>query len=41
VPRVKIFAGKAAAGYTVAKLIVKLANDVAVVINADPRVKDL
>ena len=41
VPRVKIFAGKAAAGYTVAKLIVKLANDVAVAINADPRVKDL
>jgi len=41
VPRVKIFAGKAAAGYTVAKLIVKLANDIAAVINADPRVKDL
>ena len=41
VPRVKIFAGKAAAGYTVAKLIVKLANDVAAAINADPRVKDL
>src|SRR4029077_9830901 len=41
VPRVKIFAGKAAAGYTVAKLIVRLANDVAAVINADPRVKDL
>jgi starch phosphorylase len=41
VPRVKIFAGKAAAGYTVAKLIVKLANDVAAVINADHRVKDL
>ena len=40
-PRVKIFAGKAAAGYTVAKLIVKLANDIAAVINADPRVKDL
>jgi len=41
VPRVKIFAGKAAAGYTAAKLIVKLANDVAAVINADPRVRDL
>src|SRR3984893_1889497 len=41
VPRVKIFAGKAAAGYTVAKLIIKLANDIAAVINADPRVKDL
>jgi len=41
VPRVKIFAGKAAAGYAVAKLIVKLANDIAAVINADPLVKDL
>jgi glycogen phosphorylase len=41
VPRVKIFAGKAAAGYAVAKLIVKLANDIAAVINADPRVRDL
>ena len=29
VPRVKIFAGKAAAGYQQAKLIIKLANDVA------------
>jgi starch phosphorylase len=41
VPRVKIFAGKAAASYAVAKLIVKLANDVAAVINTDPCVKDL
>ena len=41
VPRVKIFAGKAAASYTGAKLIVKLANDIAAVINADPCVKDL
>ena len=41
VPRVKIFAGKAAAGYTMAKLIIKLANDVAAAINTDPRVKDL
>jgi glycogen phosphorylase len=41
VPRVKIFAGKAAAGYAVAKLIIKLANDIATVINADPCVKDL
>jgi glycogen phosphorylase len=40
-PRVKIFAGKAAASYAVAKLIVKLANDIAAVINADPRVRDL
>jgi glycogen phosphorylase len=41
VPRVKILAGKAAAGYAVAKLIVKLANDIAAVVNADPRVRDL
>ena len=41
VPRVKIFAGKAAAGYAVAKLIIKLANDIAAVINADARVRDL
>src|SRR6516164_1811789 len=41
VPRVKILAGKAAAGYAVAKLIVKLANDIAAVINADPCVRDL
>ncbi len=41
VPRVKIFAGKAAASYAIAKLIVKLANDIAAVINADPSVKDL
>jgi starch phosphorylase len=36
VPRVKIFAGKAAASYTRAKLIIKLINDVAAVVNADP-----
>jgi starch phosphorylase len=41
VPRVKIFAGKAAPGYVVAKLIVKLASDIAATINADPRVKEL
>jgi glycogen phosphorylase len=35
VPRVKIFAGKAAASYAQAKLIIKLANDVAQVVNAD------
>jgi starch phosphorylase len=39
-PRVKIFAGKAAASYTQAKLIIKLANDVARVVNADPLVGD-
>lgn len=35
VPRVKIFAGKAAATYHRAKLIIKLANDIGRVINAD------
>ena len=35
-PRVKIFAGKAAASYHQAKLIIKLANDVANIVNADP-----
>jgi starch phosphorylase len=37
-PRVKIFAGKAAVGYARANLIIKLANDVAKVVNADPAV---
>ena len=36
VPRVKIFAGKAAPTYRHAKLIIKLINDVAQVINRDP-----
>jgi glycogen phosphorylase len=40
-PRVKIFAGKAAASYTQAKLIIKLANDVATVVNNDPAVRDI
>ena len=41
VPRVKIFAGKAAAGYRRAKLIIKLIHDVARVVNADPAVHGL
>ena len=40
VPRVKIFAGKAAASYTQAKLIIKLINDVAKVVNEDPVTRD-
>jgi glycogen phosphorylase len=36
VPRVKIFAGKAAASYRYAKLIIKLINDVAEIVNHDP-----
>lgn len=39
VPRVKILAGKAAANYHQAKLIIKLANDVARVINFDPCIR--
>ena len=38
-PRVYMFAGKAAAGYTMAKLHIKLINDVAEVINSDPVVQ--
>jgi glycogen phosphorylase len=41
VPRVKIFAGKAAAGYAQAKLIIKLANDIAAVINHDPATREI
>jgi len=41
VPRVKLLAGKAAPSYHNAKLIIKLANDVARVINNDPSVRGL
>ncbi|WP_410478042.1 glycogen/starch/alpha-glucan phosphorylase [Pseudomonas sp.] len=41
VPRVKIFAGKAAPSYVLAKLIIKLANDISRTVNADPTVRRL
>ena len=41
VPRVVIFAGKAASAYHMAKLIIQLINDVAKTINNDDRVGDL
>ncbi|WP_448187535.1 glycogen/starch/alpha-glucan phosphorylase [Azospirillum sp. sgz301742] len=40
VPVTKIFAGKAAPAYQMAKLIIKLINDVAKVVNHDPAVHD-
>jgi starch phosphorylase len=39
VPRVKVFAGKAAASYWTAKSIIRLINDAGRVINADPAVQ--
>ncbi len=40
VPRTVIFAGKAAPGYVMAKSIIKLINNVAQTIDADPEVRD-
>jgi starch phosphorylase len=40
VPRTVVFAGKAAPGYTMAKLMIKLITAVADVVNTDPRVND-
>jgi starch phosphorylase len=39
VPRAFVFAGKAAAGYAMAKLHIRLINDVAAVVNGDPAVQ--
>ena len=38
VPRVVIFAGKSASAYHFAKLVIRLINDVAAVVNDDPRI---
>ena len=40
IPRVKIFAGKAAPSYVRAKLIIKFINDVAAVVNGEAKVGD-
>ena len=39
VPRTVIFSGKAAPGYVMAKLVIKLINDVAEIVNNDMRIK--
>ena len=40
-PRTVIFAGKAAPGYWMAKLIIKLIHSIAEVVNADPKTRDV
>ena len=41
IPRTIIFSGKAAPGYAIAKLIIRLINDVAEFVNNDPAMHDL